>query len=415
MKRFFLGLLLALPVLGLAQANFQKGYVVTNSRDTLKGYIDFKERRKNPVAVEFRTSLNGNNQTFTLANCAAYGIDEVEHYQRFVVNVSMSEVDIGALGVGPDSSSRRDTVFLNVLQTGKNLTLFSYTDDLKERFYIMDAGSSEPVELIRNLYMSADKTSLIVNDNKYVRQLLFQMKKNNPENPAMERHMLSLRYAQSSLLKVVSQINNQQPSRSKYKVSRFFAGLGLNASTASYTGTHDLSAASAKSKTSYLPILTTGVDLFLKPAIGRLIFRTELSLLMSKNEISLFSETAGTVARRHSFDQTTIALTPGFIYNVYNTSKLKCFLGGGLGLNFSAISNNESTYLNTINMQTSKLDEVKLEKFNYSFQFSAGVVLNKRIEISAGYSPNVAISNYNYFNVVMQRMRVGVNYLFGKH
>ncbi|MNK15026.1 hypothetical protein D3C87_331590 [compost metagenome] len=415
MKRFLFSFLLAAPVLSFAQSNFQKGYVVANSKDTLKGYINFKERRRSPVTVDFRTSLDGSSQVFTLANCAAYGIDGVEHYRRFAVDVSMSKIDVSSLSIGLDQSFKRDTVFLNILQVGKNLTLFSYTDELKERFYIMDVDSKEPVELIRDLYLKEGSGNLIVADDKYIRQLLFQIKKNYPENPALERKILALRYGKTSLLKTVSLINDQQLPQSKYRNVRFFAGAGLIASKASYSGTHALSVESAKSKTSYSPMLTTGMDLFVKPEIGRLIIRTELSLLMSKNEISLFSEADDAVVRRHSFDQTTIALTPGIIYNVYNTGKLKCFIGGGFGLNFSATSNNESTYLNTISMKTSTLDEVQLEKFYFSFLFTAGVVLNKRIEISVGYSPDVAISNYSYYNVVMKRFRFGVNYLFGKY
>ncbi|MNL44890.1 hypothetical protein D3C87_1674930 [compost metagenome] len=128
------------------------------------------------------------------------------------------------------------------------------------------------------------------------------------------------------------------------------------------------------------------------------------------------SPTGAELHGRHSFDRTSVVLTPQFIYNVYNSNKLKCFMGFGAGLNLSKTSNNKSEYLNNIAMENRVVEnEVEFEKFNYSLQFTTGVVLNKKIEISAGYSPKAAISNYSFFNVGMERFRAGVNYLFGKH
>ncbi|MDR6785677.1 hypothetical protein ABIE26_004387 [Pedobacter africanus] len=416
MKRFLTALLTAVPLLSLGQSNYQKGYVVLNSKDTLRGYVDFKERRKNPVSIDFKIAPNDSRQVFTLANCTAYGIDDHEHYQRFAVNVSLSEIEIANLSIGPDLSFKRDTVFLKVLQSGKNLTLFSYVDELKERFYMMGPDQQEPLELIRNLYLQEDRTSAVVKDNKYARQLLIEMKKRKPEDQVLEKMLLRLDYRSGDLLRAVSLINGQQLPKPKHKSTRFFAGLGAAASMASYGGTHPLSTPKATCKTSFSPMLTTGVDLFVKPEIGRLIFRTELSALMSKNEISLPADERGFIVERHSFDQVHLVLTPQLIYNIYNTNKLKCFGGLGGGLNFSTTSNNKSVYLNTISMQQRiGENEVIMEKFNYSLQFMAGVVLNKKLEIAAGYSPNAAITNYSFFNIEMKRFKLGVNYLFGKH
>lgn len=416
MKRFLLTLLIAFPVLVMAQSNFHKGYVVTNSKDTLKGFIDFRERRKNPVSVDFRTDMNGKTQTFSLLNCAAYGLYELEHYARFIVNVSMNKTDIADLSIGRDTSFKRDTVFLKVLQTGKNLTLFSYVDGLKERFYIRETDDAEPLELIRDLYLKEVGGNLVVIDNKYTRQLLIEMRKFRPGNFRAEEHLMNVRYNEVALNKVVGIINDQQPAKSPYPGIRFMAGAGLNASTASYTGQHVLASRSAKSKTSYLPMLSTGLDVFIKPTIGKYIWRTTLSVLMNKSEVAVAADENNLIAQRYSFDQVSVMLSPQFICNLYNTNALKCFTGLGVGLNFSSISNTRYTYVNPANEQVRSADnEIGLEKFNYSAQLMAGVVLNKRIEVLASYSPPVAISNYTFFNVKMQRFSLGLNYLFGKH
>lgn len=416
MRRFLFTLLMVVPAFGFTQANYHKGYVVTNSNDTLRGYVDFKERSNNPLAVNFKSDLSGPMRKFTLSDAAAYGLDGLEYFQRFVVDISMSATDVANLSVGPDSSAKRDTVFLKVLQLGKNLNLYGYVDDLKERFYIMPAGRPEPVELIRNLYLKAEGKNTIIGDDKYTRQLLVQMKRFYPDDLGMEKALWRLAYKEQALLKVVSLINEQQPLKSKYKGSRFFVGAGFSGSTAAYAGQHVLASAQASSKTSYLPFLAAGIDLFVKPSIGRAIFRTELSVSMSSNEIALPALEKGSTEIHHSFDQVSAVITPQFLYHIYHTDKLKCFAGLGGGLNFSSTRNNKTVYLNEdINKSGTVEDEIVPEKFNYSLQLMAGVVLHKKIEIAAGYSPNVAISNYKYFNVIMHRFRFGLNYLLGIH
>ncbi|MFA4866781.1 MAG: outer membrane beta-barrel protein [Pedobacter sp.] len=414
MKRFLIGLLCTIPVLSFAQANFQKGYVITNSKDTLKGYIDYKERSKNPVNVDFRTSLNSSTQTYSLGNCAGYGIDDIEHQRRFAVNVSMSKIDVANLSYGPDSSFTRKTVFLKVLQDGKNLTLFSYEDDVKERYYMMSKDHQEPVELIRNTYLSTVKTNAIVNDNMYVRQLLAQMMKSNPGRPIEEKDVSNLEYTERKLLKFVSAINNQEPPKSKYKGFRFFAGAALSVSSASYRGLGELASEDAISKISYSPMLNGGIDLLINPAIGKLIFRTEISFMMDKYGVSVPDYIGN--SRSHTFDRASLVLTPQFIYNIYNTNKLKFFAGFGAGLNFSKISNNKIVVTRdldkTILLQNS---DREINKFNYSLQLSTGVVLNKKIEVFAGYSPKAPITDYYSVALRVQRLAFGVNYLFGKH
>lgn len=414
MKRFLIGLLWVIPVLSFAQTNFRKGYVITNSKDTLKGYIDYKERSKSPVNVDFRTSLNSSTQTYNLENCAGYGIDDTEHQRRFTVNISMSKVDVANLSYGPDSSFKRKTVFLKVLQDGKNLALFSYEDDVKERYYMMSRDHQEPVELIRNTYLSTVKTNAIVNDNKYVRQLLAQMMESNPGRPVSEKSISNLDYTERTLLKFVSVINNQEPPKSKYKGFRFFAGPALSVSSASYRGMDDLASEGAISKTSYSPMLNGGIDLLVNPAIGKLIFRAELSLMMDKYGVSV-SDNIGS-SKSHTFDRASLVLTPQFIYNIYNTNKLKFFAGFGAGLNFSKISNNKIAFTRgldkTILIQNS---DREVNWFNYSLELRTGVVLSKKIEIFAGYNPKAAITDYYSIALRVQRLHFGVNYLFGKH
>ncbi|WEK20001.1 MAG: hypothetical protein P0Y49_02385 [Candidatus Pedobacter colombiensis] len=415
MRRFLFLLFCTLPVLGFSQANFQKGYILTNSKDTVKGYIDYKERRFNPVTINFVIEPKGEVKVYGLADCAGYGIDGVCTYQRHTVSVSMSRIDPASLSVGADMTSQRLTVFLRLLQAGKNMTLFSYVDVLKSRFYIQDKDINEPVELLNNLYLDPVKQGEIIADVKYVRQIAAEARKFG--SAIDEGKLLRLPYKEKNLLKVVSVINDEKLVKAKSKSMRFFAGAGLNISNASYTGSHRLADPGTKSKTSYSPMLTTGMDFLINPDIGKMIIRAELSLLTNKNELSVFSTSRQPdMYALHSFDNFSFEIMPQVIYNFYNTVKTKAFVGIGLGFNFTSTSNNK--YYLSVTPEDRVYDpyiQMDFKKFYFAAQLKTGVVINKRFEIAAGFVPPTAITSYSYFNVNMQRVKIGFNYLFGKY
>ena len=124
MKRFLIGLLLALPALCTAQSNFQRGYIVNNAKDTLEGYIDYKPQVNAVSTFKFKSGENAALQTMTTANCKAYGIEGYGKFERFTLNVSQG------------SASSQATVFLKVVLKGSNVSFYSYRDDLAERFFI---------------------------------------------------------------------------------------------------------------------------------------------------------------------------------------------------------------------------------------------------------------------------------------
>lgn len=415
MKRALFTLLWVLPFLSIAQSNFKRGYVVTNSKDTLRGYVDYKEHDLSPSSVKFRSSEGGNFKIFVPKDCAGYGIDGHEYYKTYVVNISNSADNISQLNDRLDSTSRRDTVFLKVLQSGKKIVLFSYEDKIKERYYFLSEGESEPIELIKTLYLKPGGSGAVISGNKFRQQLLIAMRKSNNGISPEEEQLEQLKYRELDLLKVISSINGEKIIKHKISGLRLFAGVGLNMSKGSYKGDNVLAGDKARVKTSYLPMVSGGVDVLANQSIGKLIYRFELALLIAKSDIASESGVFSKIKKRHSFDQYSIALVPQLIYNAYNGNKLKVFFSGGPGFNFSTYKNNRTVTISDQSGTTEYENEIVLEKFNFSVQLKVGVVLNKKIECSVGYIPSTAISDYSRYNVVMQRYTVGINYLFGKH
>jgi hypothetical protein len=421
MKRSLLYLMLVIPALSFAQSNFQKGYIISNSKDTLRGYINYKERIGNPSSVVFKSTLNAQPQTFTVVNSGGYGVDQQETYQRYIVNISSSTANASNLHQGLDSSYVRDTVFLKVLQSGKKLTLFSFADEIKTRYYLQEQGTNEPYELLNHVflgdvYKDGFTVEGIVTQKRYTRQMRIVMDKYDTGSQKDKDNLRYLDYGSRDLIKTVALINEQQMVKSTRSHIRFFAGGGLNIGHGYYSGSVELANNAAVTKRSYLPMITTGIDIFGNPAIGKLVYRIELSVSMAKGDITTTTSTDARARLGHSFDQFTAALTPQVIYNFYNTNQFKIFGGFGLGLNISSYSNNKSSRYNSFRDETSIAEnEVEFEVFNASLPVVLGITLHRKVEFSVGYVAPASLTNYIAYGVKMQRVKIGVNYLFGSH
>lgn len=370
----------------------------------------------NASSFEFKNN-SGEIQKYTHENCSAYGIDQMDAFERYEVSISQSKVAPNELSSGPDHTEIIDTVFLKVLQKGEHLTLFSYTDKIKERFYIREKENATPKELIRQIYLKPDESMKIITIDKYLQQLLMIVRKLKNGVSAEEGQLRRLDYKANSLKKLVAALNGQEVVKSKFPRSRFFVGAGVSLTGISYGGAHQLASGAVESKKSIMPYFNVGVDVFANPAVQRLTFRSSLSFYMSKNEISKTTSDTYNLVNGHTFDEKTVAFTPQIIYNIYNKEQFKAYLGFGAELSYSNFSNNfsrhKSSFGSTVRDNTVE-NQISLEKFRYSFPISAGVTLHKKIEIVAGYSLRSVLTKYVFYTVGLERYRIGVNYLFGK-
>jgi hypothetical protein len=413
MKRFFLFLLTCLPFLSNAQSNYKPGYLISNTGDSIPGFINYKEREQNPVSFIFRVTADSPSKTYNISDAKGYGVNGIEKYERYLVDISQSKEALADVSVGLDSTTTRNTVFLKVIQTGKKVSMYAYSDPIKTRYYLKEGASSEPYELIYSVYR-IDETGQVKDYNKYIRQLTVLLLNNDQLTPEVQSKVQALTYGRGPILKIVSVLNGQKAEKAK-KGTRFFLGAAYNSSKASYTGKTVFNGPGVTNKTSYAPMLTAGVDLFANPAIGRVIYRLELSFTSAKSDIYAPNTDPTIDYKEHSFDSYGGMLTPQVIWNVFNTKPVKVFIGAGAALNYSAYQNNVTT---TKWKATSELliqkDRTELNKFYYAPQASAGIVLNSKVELFGNYMFKAMVGNLVNEGLAMERLNLGVKYLFGK-
>jgi len=413
--------LFLLPLFSLAQSNYKPGYVVTLKGDTLHGFIDYQSWDSNPTSISFKSAVTDRKpQKFTVSNISYFNADGQEIYQKYTGPISTDITDYMHLGTGRDTSFRIDSVFLKVLQKGKNVALYSYTDNLKTRFYIGDAPYYTPIELVYKLYLDT-QTGRSVTGNTYQKQLFALATKYNALDDNLTNAFASADYRNPDLLPIVSKINKVSKTEYAKKYAdhsaiNFFVGAALNASSTTSPSMSSYTEAGGKSCTSLLPALSLGINIVPNPNTGKLQIRAELSLTENQFSSSYVLKVSPYVGVKSSFNQFGIAFTPQLIYNFYNSENFKVFGGAGVVISYYKFSNAAfvSQNPNTSITYIADNDPYVFNNLNTGFLLKAGVQLNKRVEIFANYYGSTAITQGGYFSLSNSNKQIGILYFFGK-
>lgn len=419
--------LLAAPFLSLGQVNFKPGLVVTNG-DTLQGYINYREWIKNPEAILFKHALTSQEQqTFTVRNSTYFEITGLEAYHRYVGPVSMNELKTANLSSSPDIAAVTDTVFLKELVHGPYAALLSYTDAVKTRYFLKDVAGNAVQEMLYTRYFSYEEGQDIKVLTPYRGQLWGLATKYERGTAALEGKIKRIKYTESDLRQIVSQINglsahdHKQLKANNFK-TRFLAGIGINRSTLSYQ-TLDDSWDKQGVSVAYSPALTLGFDIFLNRNTRRLLVRSNLAAMKTSHNLRRTKSWPGGEAREHNdyeLDSYTFSYSPQLIYNAYSTDALKVYVGGGFSVHYSHYTQNMNTIsryyeINTTgepDYTTTRDSYLGLYNLWYAVPLKAGVVKSDKYDLGITYfyslKPGMNASlKYN-------ALQVSLNYLFTK-
>lgn len=209
--RFFLATFL-LPILSLAQGNYKPGYIVTLKGDTIPGYIDYRGWDMNPDYVKFKKAQASAVEKLTVNEINSFSVNKITSYKKYTGPLSMDNANENNVQENRDTSFKIASVFLKVLQKGRNIALYSYSDNLKTRLFIGDQPDYQPVELVYRLYYDMDAVKIFehgrtVNENTYMWQLYNLATKYNAVSTALQRDIEDSTYREYYVLQVVKKIN----------------------------------------------------------------------------------------------------------------------------------------------------------------------------------------------------------------
>jgi len=417
MKSLFAILFSLFAILCFGQKNFQEGFIVTTAGDTLRGFINYPEREKNPVSVEFKQSLqNSSSQTYTVKDTRFFEITGLEQYIRCTCNISLdNRGDINKLSDFMDTANKTETILLRKIASGNNVQLFSYVDEIKTRFYIQADNATIPKELIFRMYLDLENGARVIERPDYKNQLKQYATTFNINPSSFQQKLEKAKYNVADLRALVNLINNNTESNAdaekKFRSIRFFINAGLNRASFQFTGSKDFGANSFSFSTSNLPVFAIGFDGFFNPKIGRAFMRQELSFMINQHN---GQSTYYSIPESYYLKQAIFSLSSSYLYNLYNKSSVKVFVGAGAAINFTKTIENKIEKKGT--GYTSTVEGYDFRSITMSALGRAGVLLVNQWEVSftAVVSLVPPTENYGAFSSEYLYQQLKIGYLLSR-
>jgi len=378
-----------------AQKNLREAIIVSNNGDTTNGFIDIKEWVANPEFFSFATAKGAPLSRFSIGDIQYFNIKGVDEYIRYKVNVSMDEESLSSIGE-KDTSFEVRTVFLKTLVKGKNVSLFSYTDHLKRRFYLLEKNDATPTELLNSVYILNGQ---LKEDRQYRSMLTSAAIKYITSEDNLLFQIDHAGFNAADIISICSRLNGKVESENTTKFDgkksvawRILAGVGINDGSLTMSGDNIFSG--INSKPFYFPLALTAADLMITPEVGKIVLRSQLHITNYKTDGYVFKDFAQyTEEYFFKFKQLNIAFTPQLLYNLYNQKNLKWFLGAGAGFNFSSYPTNELKFVRKSSTNSGGFIDnyLQLKKFWMNLCFSTGVDIN-RMELAFVFLPKTSIT-----------------------
>jgi DNA-binding XRE family transcriptional regulator len=313
----YTAILILFPFLLMGQTNFQKGYLVNLSGDTLRGEIDNRDWSKSPEVIRFRKSKNAEIQKFSAYQCQGMGLETGLSYRSFQTTLYRTK----EYHDRPNYETVKDTtVFMEVIAKGKQTLLEFVEKGEKSRFFIQK-NQIQKEQLIYHSYYSGTK---LFHNRQYQKQLAELKPNAQTENLTYERHTLTKFINDINRTSTV-QINKEKPQKS------VILNVGIGAV---FYQTHTISKLETDEE------LAT-FEANIKPALGLNVtfpfskkfnsFAFNVGVLFSPYTAAKKSgDRYGSLSKVHA---NNLFMNLGIKYMLFTKKELRPYIGVGVGIN----------------------------------------------------------------------------------
>ncbi|MBA3649793.1 MAG: hypothetical protein H0W62_14825 [Chitinophagales bacterium] len=146
-----------------AQTHFVPGYVLLNSGDTLKGFINDQQWKINPKKIEFKRSQQEKVTLYSPLTTSSFRITNGDWYISFTGMIDKSSWSTANLSYNAAPDTARDTLFLSAIVVGKASLLYSYDNLQRDHFFIQKDHIIK--ELYYHKYLNNDGDKAVVKAN----------------------------------------------------------------------------------------------------------------------------------------------------------------------------------------------------------------------------------------------------------
>lgn len=391
-----------------AQSNYKPGYFINTKGDTTRGFIDYREWSDNPDIIDFKNNLNDNQrQHLTPNDVKMVGITGLDFYHGYMGKISADTYSYN----GRDTSFEQKSTFLKLLNRGNKIALYDYRDRVKTRYFFTEDGQP-PVELIFHSYRQNDQN---IDERTYRKQLSVIASKIGKLNDHVNNLIQRTDYNEDDLAKVLNAINDTNEGTSMDalakggKTIRFFVGVAANLT--SYKTDAGVKFAGAPDATSVLPRINAGFNVYLNPTVQQLVLRVEAGAALGSYSTAYTSPISPYNDAIFKFKQLNVFVSPQVLFNIYNAPGFKFFVGAGLQASLISYSGKEFHNADGTPSTLAKQPFEYFIKSANSIVLKTGFVINKKIEVNAGYQTVTDVSQDSYYRITNTGIHLGVNYL----
>jgi hypothetical protein len=372
---------------------FEKGWVITNNHDTLKGFIFLGYVEVTPEFVRFKNSENSNDEIrfkpedileFKFAN-------NIFVSKKLTIDVSPSDYD--AIKSNPEQKTSTNTIFLKKQVQGRVSLFVHYGADGRNHYFAQKEADTTIYELTNRMRIkkSSSGGTGLAGDNKYLGILSFLMSDVKDIQTTINKTKFKL----SSIEELISDYNVTSTTNDKVYTIRkegikLISGIQIGLSSSIYN------ASVYTFSNSNTPI----VGLYLKfqlPRYQRLFFNNELQYISydtkSYYKLNNYSETAKLKLKN-------IEYNPSLRFNFFH-SKFIPYVNLGLFFVWN-FQDNSKLIINNNNIISTRTNLLGVSFNAFSKGVFAGIgIAFKRLDFEIRYSKNKNIlekSNIYYGN-----------------
>ncbi|MEO1484316.1 MAG: hypothetical protein AAFU57_01125, partial [Bacteroidota bacterium] len=356
----------------LAQTKYEKGYMVTDSGDSISCYIKNYKWLNSPSNIVFKKTLSASEQ---IMNASEIKLFQIEGYSKYLkINDSLPITDRFTSDKGLNSTPKRffAEVFVKQLISGK-ASLYEYRG-ANGSVFLLQMEDSKPIPLDYKEYLDTNSNQILKN-NIFRRQVLKML------GPDTDNVIQTLEYREKDLVNYLRKYNYRngdyltaQGEVVKDRKATFL--LHAVGGVMQYQLTTTLSGREATLEDKLAPRF--GLELESILPINNNEFAVFISGQYSSYSSEVLVDFNGAVINAAEVEFSQLTAGFGLRYYLFLSQKHSIMLNGGgnLDFNFNGTYTGRNEFRTTLNT---------IEDSGFSTFFGIGYSLKQKVRLSANY------------------------------
>ena len=419
LKRNLLLLIYFFSTATMAQEAFQSGYIISSQKDTLKGYVAYKNAKtfKYKKGKDSQTMEYKAQDVLTVVSNSSSQV-----YESHYLSIETAPLKLSLLKDHDKNAkaTKMDTVFVKALVLGK-VSLYQLTEDTgREHFYLKKEETGNLEELVlRKYYKDSDGKKTVTILEKYKGQLTYQLRDCNKLDKMIQKLDYSSTDLQELIVEYLKCTGASQVQTANIEKPKLQFGLVLGASNTniSFKSDNDKNLESINFPSSINPVGGVSFNLKFPKKNWRSSIYNEIlyKSFSTEGDYSDASPRGFTTNGEISIDFAYIRLNSMLRYNYATASSLKPFFNFGFSNSFAFKTNN--TEKTQLILGVGNITEEEKDAFSSIRKYEQGLLLgggaySGKLSGEVRFEMSNGISNFSGLSSPVRSLYLIIGYHF---